>query len=197
MHKIITLFQRNYDTNRLVRNEVTPGAEWVLRGEGTPTIKWDGTSCLVRDGKLYKRYDAHNTKTLPDNFEPAQSEPDSLTGHWPGWVPVGDGPEDKWHREAWNYHFSQDQKSLPDWTYELVGPKVQGNPYNAVSHMLIDHGYPELEHRVPTDFNGLHDYLANIHDEGIVWWHDITDPNCEKVKIKRKDFGLEWPIKSY
>ena len=34
MQKIISLFQRNYDGDRLVRNEVVPGAEWVIAGEG-------------------------------------------------------------------------------------------------------------------------------------------------------------------
>ncbi|MCV7174897.1 hypothetical protein [Mycolicibacterium sphagni] len=29
MKKIISLFERNYDTDRLVRDEITPGAEWV------------------------------------------------------------------------------------------------------------------------------------------------------------------------
>ena len=54
MRKIISLFQRNYDGDRLVRNEVVPGAEWVLAGEGIATRKYDGTCCMVRDGKLYK-----------------------------------------------------------------------------------------------------------------------------------------------
>ena len=35
MKKIISLFKRNYETDKLVRNEVVPGAEWVLQGEGT------------------------------------------------------------------------------------------------------------------------------------------------------------------
>ena len=34
MQKIISLFQRNYDGDRQVRDEVVPGAEWVLAGEG-------------------------------------------------------------------------------------------------------------------------------------------------------------------
>jgi hypothetical protein len=39
MQKIISLFQRNYDGDKLVRNEVTPGAEWVINGEGIATRK--------------------------------------------------------------------------------------------------------------------------------------------------------------
>ncbi len=119
MKKIISLFQRNYDTDRLVRDEVTPGAEWVLAGEGVPTRKFDGTCCMVRDGKLYKRHDVKRGKTAPPDFEPAQ-DPDPVTGHLPGWLPVGDGPEDKWHREAWQAQFPW----LRDGTYELCGPKI-------------------------------------------------------------------------
>jgi hypothetical protein len=48
MRKIATLFQRNYETDRLVRDEVVPGAEWVLGGEGVATRKFDGRCCLVR-----------------------------------------------------------------------------------------------------------------------------------------------------
>ena len=87
MRKIISLFQRDYDGDRLVRDEVVPGAEWVIAGEGTATRKFDGTCCLVRDGRLFKRYDAKQGKTPPAGFEPAQ-DPDEVTGHWPGWMPV-------------------------------------------------------------------------------------------------------------
>ena len=44
MKKIISLFQRNYEGDRLVRDELVPGAEWVAAGEGVATRKWDGTS---------------------------------------------------------------------------------------------------------------------------------------------------------
>lgn len=58
MNKIITLFQRNYETDKLVRDEVTPGAEWVIAGEGVAARKFDGTCCMVKGGKLYRRYEA-------------------------------------------------------------------------------------------------------------------------------------------
>lgn len=65
MQKILSLYARNYDTDRRVRDEVVPGAEWVLAGEGVATRKWDGTSCLVRGGRLYRRYDAKKGRTPP------------------------------------------------------------------------------------------------------------------------------------
>lgn len=101
MQKIISLFKRDYEGTRLVVDDVVEGAEWVLAGEGRPTRKWDGTSCLVRDGILFKRYDAKRGKTPPAGFEPAQPEPDPVSGHWPGWIAVRDDePSDRWHIEA-------------------------------------------------------------------------------------------------
>ena len=177
MQKIISLFQRNYDGDRLVRDEVVPGAEWVLAGEGIATQKWDGTCCLVRQGRLYKRYDAKRGKTPPEGFEPAQ-EPDPVTGHWPGWLPVGDGPEDRWFREA-----SLD--GVYDGTYELCGPKVQGNPEGLSAHILLPHGGFHLDD-APRTFTALRTYFAQRDMEGLVWHH----PDGRMVKIKAKDFGI-------
>lgn len=185
MQKIISLFKRDYEGTRQVYNEVVPGAEWVLAGEGRPTIKWDGTSCMIRDGAIYKRYDAKHGKTPPTGFIPAQ-EPDPTTGHWPGWIQCSrNNPQDKWHFEAF------DVFPFADGTYELCGPKVNGNPHRFTQHTLIPHGVDML-FDVPRDFDGIREYLTNDATlEGIVWHHD----DGRLVKIKRKDFGLQWPPK--
>jgi len=178
MKKIVSLFKRDYDGTRLVYDEIVESAEWVTCGEGVPTRKWDGTACLVRDGKLYKRYDCKRGKTPPSGFEPAEPAPNEHTGHWPGWVPVGDGPNDRWHREA----FVGDE---PDGTYELIGPKVQGNPEGMECHVLVQHG-AHLLIGCPHNFDGLKTYLTTAGVEGVVWHH----PDGRMVKIKAKDFGL-------
>lgn len=178
MKKIISLFRRNYDGDRQVRDEVVPGAEWVIAGEGTATRKWDGTCCMVRGGRLFKRYDVKKGRTAPAGFEPAQ-DPDATTGHWPGWLPVGDGPEDAHHRKAFN-------GTEPDGTYELVGPKVQGNPEGFTSHELIPHGQHPVA--APRTFAELRAWFAGPGRdiEGVVWWH----ADGRMVKIKAKDFGV-------
>lgn len=181
MQKIISLFQRNYDGDRLVRDEVTPGAEWVVNGEGFATRKFDGTCCMIRDGVLYKRYDAKHGKKPPEGFEPAQ-EPDPVTGHWPGWLKVGEGPEDKHHRMA----YVLESEPLEDGTYELIGPKIQGNPENIEDPTLIRHG-SELLIDCPRSFDEIKQYLTTYDMEGIVWHH----PDGRMVKIKGKDFGLK------
>lgn len=185
MKKIISLFQRNYDGDRRVRDEITPGAEWVVAGEGEPTRKWDGTSCMVRDGQLYKRYDAKRGKTPPNGFEPAQ-EPDPVTGHYPGWVPIGEGPEDRYHRDAYDSYVAAWGFKPTDGTYELIGPKVQGNPEGCDIHILLEHGDHGLID-VPTDFDGLRDYLERTDIEGIVWYH----PDGRMVKLKARDLGIK------
>lgn len=178
MKKIISLFQRNYEGDRLVRDEVVPGAEWVLAGEGIPTRKFDGTCCMIDGSKLFKRYDAKNGKQPPEGFVAAQ-EPDPVTGHWPGWLPVGEGKEDRWHIEAFDCN-------LPDGTYELCGPKVQGNPEHFEKHILIPHG-KEIFMNVPLNFADLKTFFVGKDIEGIVWHH----PDGRMVKIKAKDFGIK------
>lgn len=190
MKKIPSLFVRDLETH-LVTEAITPGCEWVILGEGVATVKFDGTSCLVRDGKLYRRYDAKQGKTPPPDFEPAQDEPDPVTGHWPGWIPVGDGPTDQYHREAWEY--MNGYAPLEDGTYELVGSKVQGGPYSFEGHALWRHGMNVIN--APRTFGELNRFLSGYLIEGVVWWRDINDPDCDKAKVKRKDFGWAWPLK--
>lgn len=179
MEKIISLFQRNYDGDRLVRDEIVPGAEWVVNGEGIATIKFDGTSCLVQDGCLFKRYDAKPGRKPPSGFR-MSGDPDPVTGREQGWVPVGSGSEDKWHREAF---FGQEPG-----TYELCGPKIQGNPHHLAHHVLIRHGMDAVLD-APCDFDGLKKFFTAHRMEGLVWHH----PDGRMVKIKAKDFGLRWP----
>jgi hypothetical protein len=189
MQKIISLFQRNYDTDRLVRNEVTPGAEWVLKGEGIATVKWDGTCCMIKDGVLYKRYDAKRGKTPPDGFLPAQ-EPDPITGHWPGWLKVDNGSEDKYHREAWEWFQIENGERFEhevEGTYELIGPKINGNKHNAIKHTLISHSSRIVD--APRTYDDLNYWFAEVvHIEGVVWHHS----DGRMVKIKKKDFGYKW-----
>lgn len=177
MKKIISLFKRNYEGNRLVIDEIIEGAEWVINGEGIATRKFDGTCCRIKNSKLYKRYDAKNGKIPPKDFEPAQKEPDPITGHWPGWVSVNN--KDKWHNEAMN-------NNLPDGTYELCGPKIQKNPEKFEKHILIPHGQ-EIINNAPKTYKELKEWFKDKDIEGIVWHHS----DGRMIKIKKKDFGYK------
>lgn len=178
MKKIPTIFVRDMTKQpALVTPEWTPGCEWVRDGEGVATRKWDGTSVLMRDGKMYKRRELRSGEVAPPDFESLGT--DENTGRTVGWVPVGDGPDDKWHREA--------ACDAPDGTYELVGPKINGNRDKFGTHYLVRHGEEVLSY-VPRQFDSLKAWLEAHGMEGIVWHH----PDGRMAKIKRRDFGLKW-----
>jgi hypothetical protein len=185
MKKIPTIFVRDESNRSIVTDVVTPGCEWVLAGHGVPTIKLDGTCCLVRDGKLYKRHEVKPDKPSPEGF--ILEDHDPITGKSFGWLAVGDGPEDKWHREAWIRRGFRDIP-IVDWTYELCGPKVNGNPEGLSHHCLVPHAQQSAEH-VRT-FEWIKAFVSKRDIEGLVYWRDPSDPNCDKAKIKKKDFGL-------
>lgn len=182
MKKIPTAFVRDPNT-KLITPEFTPGCHTFVKW-GTPTVKIDGTSCMFRGGVLYRRHTLKKGKTAPENFEEAQGEPDPITGQWPGWIPVGTGTEDQWHREALlTIHCPING------TYELIGPKIQGNSYDMTEHRLVLHGNQWLFGH-PETFDEICKYLEDCIIEGIVWWYK-NEPVC---KVKRTDFGFAWPV---
>lgn len=193
MKKMPCLFVREFEDRGsfTITKNVAPGCEWVLAGEGIATRKWDGTACMVSGGRLYRRYDAKKDrktgqyKAPPTGALPC-SDPDPTTGHWPHWVPVGDEPESRWHREAWE----RGGGAFSDGTYELVGPAVNGNAERLDGHALIRHGGAALQ-EAPRDFDGLRSLLTEAQMEGIVFHH----PDGRMCKIRRNDFGLPWGSK--
>jgi hypothetical protein len=183
MKKIPTMFERDWTgaPSRVI-DRIHPGCEWVLSGEGVATRKIDGTCCLIRDGKLFKRQEFNSEQPIPDDFE--ESGFDSETGKRVGWRPVGDGPEDKWHRAG--FELLTDKI---DGTYELVGPHIQKNPEKYEQECLIPHTVEELAltDNPPRDFEGLRAYLKDRDIEGIVFHH----PDGRRAKIKKRDFGMK------
>ena len=190
MKKIPSLFKRNFDTHKIY-DEVTEGCEWVLKGEGIATRKFDGTACLIKDGELYKRYDCKLGRKKPIGKDgiPCQPLPDPVTGHWPWWIPTNEN--DKYHLEALKmleleYTIAGTEGRKPDGTYELCGPKVNSNPEGYDCHILILHGSVKLKN-CPTWFDVLPQYMIDERVEGIVWHH----PDGRMCKIKLKDFGIK------
>lgn len=189
MKKIPTLFTRVYENHKIVDilPIITPGCEEAFL-MGTATVKIDGACCAFIDGIFYKRYDAKKGKKPPEGAIPC-SDPDPITGHWPHWVKVTDWPADKWFVKAFN---NSRESGLCDWeegTYEAVGPHFQNNPYKLKNDILVKHGIKEV--LVKRDFDSIREWLETNEEEGLVFWLN-GEPVC---KIKRTDFGLEWPVK--
>lgn len=198
MKKIPTLFERIYENHKIIgiTQNVTPGMEWVLAGEGIATVKYDGSCCAIINGKFYKRYDAKIGKRKPPVGAIPCCDPDPVTGHWPHWVEADvSNPADKWFWEACdNAKEHNDFEDLEDGTYEAVGVHFQGNPYHMSTDKLIKHGVSSiylLDENGNRTFENIRLYLETHEIEGIVFWKD-GEPQC---KIKRTDFGFAWPVK--
>lgn len=189
MKKTPRVFEISWSANNTPTHsgQFLPGSEWVGAGEGVATVKLDGTACLVEGGQLFARYDAKHGKTPPADFRPAQPDPDPVSGHWPGWVPVTDDPKFKHHREA----FSAAGGGLEDGTYELLGPKVQGNPYGLTAHVLERHGARVVQ-APDRSLEGLMALVQAIQPaEGIVFHH----PDGRMAKVTAEEFGIPWKPK--
>ncbi len=194
MQKIPTLFMRGQD--HLVTPSVNQECEWVMCGEGLATRKHDGSCCLIKDGRLWKRHEARYSREVRsgDWFPPSQlpqgfiavTDIDVHTGKRQGWVPVGEGKGDQWHREAFEAEAASRSGLLVEGvTYELCGPKVQGNPEGFATHVLVPHGFVQLP-ACPRDFQGIKEFLIKMNVEGVVWHH----PDGRMCKIKIRDYGL-------
>lgn len=184
MQKIPTLFKKNPDNLALVINEVNPGNEWVFNGEGVATRKYDGTAAAIINGSLYKRYDVKKGKTVPHDAIACQ-EPDPITGHWPHWVRCDRRlPEDKYFFEAFDR-----RDTWIDGTYELCGPKVQGNPEKFKAHELLWHG--DFHLNPERSWDGIRDYLTKHDIEGIVFHHS----DGRMCKIRKADFGIKREVR--
>lgn len=180
MQKIPTLFTRNPDDRRHVLPAVTPGCEWVLSGEGRPTRKWDGTCVLLDEhGAWWARREVKPGKTPPPGYVPVQR--DEVTGKTVGWEPMAQSSFAKYHAEA-----ADIRESWPHGTYELCGPKVNGNPEGFDRHTLIRHATaevvtPSLDVRTYDDIAA---FLARHDWEGLVY----HGPDGLMAKIKKRDF---------
>lgn len=188
MKKIPTLFERQYENHKVVGicDKITDGCEEAFK-KGIATVKWDGSCTAIINGVFYKRFDAKKGRKIPGGAIPCQSEPDPITGHWPHWVIVAENnPADRWFIEAFKRYFTTHE--VTDGTYEAIGLHFNGNPYGMNIDQLVRHGKDEL--KVRRDFKSIKAFLEETDIEGIVFWLD-GEPRC---KIKRTDFGFEWPV---
>jgi hypothetical protein len=190
MRKIPTLFVRDFtepSNGRYVTEEITPGCEWVLAGEGVPTRKYDGT-CVMLDpeGRWWARREVKQGKTPPPNWVPVEA--DATTGKTVGWEPIEQSAFAKFHAEA----VTATRAGWDAGSYELIGPKVNGNPEGFDRHTLVPHAEAEVIDMAEDgpgpysadEIRHMVRWVAERGWEGIVWHH----PDGRMAKIKVRDF---------
>lgn len=187
MKKMSTLFKVNHvgKNHTDITREIRLENEWVFTEPLVKaTRKFDGTSCMILDGQLFRRYDAKRGKPVPEGAIVC-GLPDEITGHNPCWIKCETNkPGDKYHFEAFNL-----KEVWEDGTYELCGEKVQGNPEKITGHKLIIHGVEVLNIKDWT-FEGFKEFLETpLNDiEGIVFHSNIDGKMC---KLRKCDFNIK------
>jgi hypothetical protein len=185
VNKMPTIYLRNEENRRYVTDQVNPDAAWVFAGEGVPSRKYDGT-CVYQAGfgEWYARREVKPGKMAPPNF--VLISYDEVTGKTMGWEPI--------EQSAFAQIFIEAVSATlyaPEQTYELLGPKINGNPEKVSAHLLIPHGYMSLFDTEELESLGerTHPRIGawlNAHPdwEGIVFRH----ADGRMAKIKARDF---------
>lgn len=185
--KIPTALVRDPNNRAKVLPEITPGCEWVFAGEGVPTRKWDGT-CVMLDenGKWWARREVKPGKTPPENYVVVNF--DEATGKTQGWEPIEQSSYFKFFEEALD-HYTWSEEVFRGKTYELVGPKVNGDPDRFGIHTLRMHEDAPVEPGMngiilsPTTVMKMVRKLGYHGWEGVVWHH----PDGRMAKLKARD----------
>jgi len=153
---------------------------------------WKNPERRGRGKRWWARREVKPDKTAPPRFVALGT--DEETGKTVGWEPIEQSAFERWHADALNV---QGLSPWPYGTYELLGPKVNGNPEGFQAHLLLLHdaaalatclgcsGAPGGHGLAPRDFDGLAAWLHAHPYEGIVW-HD--GPGGVMAKIKKRDF---------
>ncbi|WP_042414813.1 RNA ligase 1 family protein [Streptacidiphilus anmyonensis] len=186
MRKIPTLFRRDPDDRAHVLPEGNPVCQWVFDGEGVATRKFDGT-CVMLDaqGEWWARREVKPGRTPPPNYVPVET--DEVTGKTMGWEPVAQSAFAKFHAEA--LANTTLREGLTG-TFELVGPKINGNPERVGTHRLVEHATALTVDVPELTFDGVRAAVLALADadgcEGVVWHHP---DGVRFAKIKARDFS--------
>lgn len=209
MRKIPSIFVRRERSNLVDLERITASCEWVFsQGEGKIlTVKRDGTPLLYRKEVWYQRRTLKSRLDpgtdgfpKPADFTPCQPTPEyddeSKQWEWPGWMPL-DTQYKKLLDEA---IISRGEMKAEDdgYSFELCGPKINGNPEGLNTHQLFVHASEviALQSNVLT-VEVLVGIVKTIRNEGIVIYSGRQlDMGMECAKLKRRDLGFDWPIKT-
>lgn len=189
MIKIPTLFQRDPTTFKVIP-KLTEGCEWVLEGKGFASVKLDGIQCKIINingkSQLQRRVKTEGVIS---------------------YVPIDrDTPNDQYLREAFDF-----STYWQEGIYEAIGPKINNNPQKSNAHrlwqvvpcsgvLMLNSGMVKYRRgegvTVQELFDGLKAELEAPSDvEGIVFqWESPVNVLKAAAKIKKKDFGIKWPM---
>jgi hypothetical protein len=195
MKKIPSFFIRKTGSSLANVECVNAECSWVLDANVPMrvTVKRDGTPMLLMDRQWYQRrvIKTGNGGVIerPDGFHPAQPaagyDQENGQWEWPGWVPLS--AQYKPYLEEAGY-----ADISVEGTYELCGPKINGNPERLKKHTLFWHGSEEisLSPLLTRSKDLVIDIVKLTRHEGVVLYAN----DGRMAKARRREFGFDWPI---
>jgi hypothetical protein len=190
MQKIPTAFLRDENDRKYVTDVPNPDCAWVFEGAGSATRKFDGT-CVMLDehGDWWARREVKPGKTPPAGF--VEVAFDNATEKTVGWEPIAQSAFAKWQAEAVDNieSIGDDERDVP-WapgTFELIGPKINGNPERRAEHTLVRHSHAEAFSFDDRSYAELRRILLFLNEkygyEGVVFHHE----DGRMAKLKSRD----------
>lgn len=186
--KMTALFEIDR-VNHIGTEVINEKSAWVFTDPTHATVKRDGTGVVITaDGEAFVRRSVKKGKKIPEGF--LLAEFDAFTETMFGVEPV----EKSGFRKMFNEAVENLTEPLTEGTFELVGPKINGNPEGFDKHVLIRHGsedfveIPDLRTINRDDaFAILKEIFTDLKErgiEGVVWW-GLDD---RRVKLRVHDF---------
>ena len=189
MHKIRTIFDRNWEGDRKVNSKLIVNDFDFSKAIATEKLDGMNVRITVRQETVVRVEKRRN----PSKAQKQEGIKDP-------WY-VDANREDKGDTYLFDAVNNTDMIGVPDgeWSAEALGEKIQGNPLNLMGHTLFIFTLENWKRRViyenvPTDFEGLKSWLPEQKSlfgndcgiEGLVWHNLETGEMC---KIKVKDFA--------
>jgi hypothetical protein len=199
MQKIPLLFKTD-EQRKYVIPQVNVSA--VFKETTIAHRKYDGTCLMLDDEGWWARRQIKLFDKTPEGFQLVEVDHNTNKGF--GWEPLSKSPFHKFWQEAHELHpLDCDYLDMRDGeyengTYELIGPKINGNPEKLKWHRLVPHNRAEqlgdiqmLELHLVQDpeqaYAELKRVLFYLPVEGVVF----KDRNLKPLaKLRRKDFDF-------
>jgi len=187
MQKIPTIFERDWNNNGKITNQMITGLSLealTLDKSVKATEKLDGTNVRITI-RNYIAVRAEKRRN-PDKIQKAKGiiEP---------WY-VDASEFDSQDKYIFDGIKNTDLSIIPDgeWSGELLGKNIQGNPLNLDNNQIVffSLGQVPVFEDVPTSYENLKEWLPkqkskygnNCGIEGIVWW--FAGKPIGKIKVK-------------
>lgn len=196
---LLFLREQQQDGSFLAIPKINPAAAWLLttKGKVTITMMLDG-QCVMLKSTNGKREMFRRMRSLEEN---------QVVNKW-----ILCRRESEADKPLWEAY--DDERPYADGIYEVIGPSIKGNPHRIAKHKMAK-VIPAAYNLCPRPHEHGIRLFSDINPETLFGQikRELADPACDieglcfqeeswsmgmcdvqrATKIRKKDFGLQWP----